>query len=145
MLTGCPINGVMDKIVKKVEEMGADIVLYDGCSGPRSQKDLVDEDPNKDPFVALSEKTLRINCSVMTPNHGRIEGMREQIEEYSIDAVLEVTLQGCHTFAVEAFQIKRFTNEEMNIPYLHITTDFSQGDSGQIETRLGAFLEMIDA
>ena len=52
-------------------------------------------------------------------------------------------LQGCHTFAVEAWHTKNTIYEELGLPYLRVDTDFSQSDRGQIETRLGAFIEMM--
>ncbi len=141
MITGCPLGGVREKVVKKAEDLGADVVVLDSCSGPRTQRILVDE--NKDPYEALAEKYLKINCSVMTPNNGRFEDMRAIVEEYKVDGVIEVILHACHTFAIEAYTTKKVVTEEIGIPYLRIDTDYSPSDSAQIETRLEAFLEMI--
>lgn len=141
MLTGCPHTGVRDKIIKKVEDLGADIVVIDSCSGPKTQRMLVDE--TKDPYEALAEKYLKINCSVMTPNDGRFEEMKSIIEEYKVEGVIEMVLFACHTFAIEAYKTKKFTTEKLGLPYIRIDTDFSSSDSGQIQTRLEAFLEMI--
>ena len=60
-----------------------------------------------------------------------------------MDGVVEVVLHGCHTFAVEAWHTKNTIHEELGLPYLRVDTDFSQSDRGQIETRLGAFIEMM--
>ena len=141
LMTGCPNVGVRDKVIKQIEVLGADVVAFDSCNGPRTQKDLVDE--NKDPYVALAEKYLRINCSVMSPNPGRFEALDEMINDYQIDGVVEVILHACHTFAVEADMVKRYIMNEKKLPYLRLDTDYSQGDAGQINTRIGAFLEMI--
>jgi benzoyl-CoA reductase/2-hydroxyglutaryl-CoA dehydratase subunit BcrC/BadD/HgdB len=64
------------------------------------------------------------------------------IEKYKVDGVVEVVLQACHTFNIEAFQMGRMV-EEMGIPYLKLETDYSTADSGQIETRIAAFIEML--
>lgn len=141
MITGCPHTGVREKLIKKVEDLGADLVLLDSCAGPRAQRMLVDE--NKDPYEALAEKYLQINCSVMTPNHGRFEDLRVLIDEYKVDGVIEMVLFACHTFAIEAHNTKKFITEELGLPYIRIDTDFSTSDSAQIQTRLEAFLEMI--
>lgn len=141
LITGCPTGGVREKIIRQIEELGADIVAFENCSGPRSQKDLVDED--KDPYLALAEKYLRINCSVMSPNPERIKVLGEMLEEYSIDGVIEVILQACHTFAIESHRIKKFVTEERHLPFLCLETDYSQADTGQINTRISAFLEIL--
>lgn len=141
LITGCPVTGVMDKVVKRIEEMGVDVVGYENCCGPREKKDPIDE--TKDPITAIAEKYLRVNCSVMSPNPGRLEALGTQIDEYQVDGVVEVLLQACHTFAIESDAVKTFVTREKNIPYLALTTDYSTADQGQIDTRLNAFIEML--
>ena len=143
LVTGCPNAGVRDKVIKAVEEMGADIVAFDTCSGIRDKVELVDE-TNPDVYEALAIKYLNINCSVMSPNESRIEYVARMIDEYHVDGVIEIVLQSCHTYDVEAHFIKRMVTERKGIPYLNIETDYSQSDKGQINTRLAAFLETIE-
>ena len=143
LITGCPNTGVRDKVIKRLEELGADYVCADNCSGPRTQKFLVDE--NAEPYRAIAERYLKINCSVMTPNTSRFDDIRELVREYQVDGVIEVVLHGCHTFAVEAFTTMNIVQNELGLPYLRLDTDFSQSDSGQIETRLEAFVEIMTA
>ena len=92
---------------------------------------------------ALAKKYLNINCSVMSPNQSRMDYIRDMIDEYQVDGVLELVLQACHTYAIEAFYVKKAATEK-GVPYLNIETDYSTADSGQINTRLEAFLETID-
>ena len=68
--------------------------------------------------------------------------MKEMIHEYQADGVVEIILQSCHTYNIEAHFIKR-TVEAEGIPYLMIETDYSKSDQGQIATRLEALLETI--
>ena len=143
LITGCPTSGVREKVIRRLEEMGADYVCADNCSGPRTQKFMVDE--TGDPYRALAERYLKINCSVMTPNTARFDDLRSLVPEYQVDGVIEVVLHGCHTFAVEAWNTMRVVQEELGLPYLRLDTDFSKADQGQIETRLGAFIEMMTA
>ena len=141
LVTGCPVNGVRDKVLKTIEEAGADIVAYENCSGVREKATLVDE--TMDPIDALTEKYLNISCSVMTPNPRRFEALEEMIDDYQVDGVIEVILQACHTFNVEAYNVKKFVTEEKKKPYLNIETDYSELDEGQINTRINAFIEML--
>ena len=143
LVTGCPNAGVREKIIRAVEELGADIVAFDTCNGIREKVELVDE-TNPDVYEALAIKYLNINCSVMSPNESRREYMAKMIDDYHIDGVIEIVLQSCHTFDVEAYYIKRLCVEEKDVAYLNIETDYSQSDKGQINTRLAAFLETID-
>ncbi|MDP4108389.1 MAG: double-cubane-cluster-containing anaerobic reductase [Bacillota bacterium] len=141
LITGCPTHGVINKVIKRIEELGADVVGFENCCGPREKKDPIDE--TIDPITAIAEKYLRVNCSVMSPNPGRFKALGEQIHDYQADGVIEVLLQACHTFAVESDSVRRFVTEEKGIPYLSITTDYSTTDQGQIDTRIGAFIELL--
>jgi len=143
LVTGCPNAGVREKVIRVVEEMGADIVAFDTCNGIRDKVELVDESIS-DVYEALAIKYLNINCSVMSPNESRRDYVANMIDTYHIDGVIEIVLQSCHTYDVEAFYIKRMVTEEKHIAYLGIETDYSQSDKGQINTRLAAFLETID-
>lgn len=143
LITGCPNAGVREKVIKAVEEMGADIVVFDTCNGIRNNRELVDE-TNPDVYEALAKKYINTNCSVMSPNEGRREGISWMIDEFHVDGVIEVILQSCHTYDVEAYYIKNFVTGEKHIPYIGIETDYSMSDKGQLSTRLQAFLETID-
>ncbi len=141
LVTGCPNTGVREKLIRRLEDLGADYVCSDHCAGPRTLRFMVDEE--KAPYEALAERYLKINCSVMSPNEGRFDDLKHLVSEYQVDGVLEIVLQGCHTFAVEAYHTWRTINEQLGLPYLRVDTDFSRSDGGQIETRLGAFIEMM--
>ncbi len=141
LVTGCPNGGVRDKTVKIIEELGADVVAFDSCSGIRECIDKVDETlPVNE---ALAKKYLNINCSVMSPNTCRMNYIQEMIDDYKVDGVLEIILQACHTFAIESHNVKKAVSEK-DKPYIKIETDYSMADIGQITTRLEAFLETID-
>lgn len=143
LITGCPTQGVLEKVIKRVEELGADIVGFENCCGPREKKDPIDEKlAETDPIRAISEKYLRVNCSVMSPNPGRLEALQQMIEGYQVDGVVEVLLTACHTFAIESVTVRNFV-KNLGIPYTSITTDYSPSDQAQIDTRLGAFIEML--
>jgi len=141
LITGCPTGGVREKIIRRIEDLGADVVAYENCSGPRSMMDLVDE--SKEPLRAIAEKYFRVNCSVLSPNPGRIEALRSMITDYQVDGVVEVVLTACHTFAIESHYVRRLVNEAMKVPYLYIETNYSSADQGQTDTRLGAFIELL--
>lgn len=141
LVTGCPANGVREKVLKTIEDLGGDIVCYENCSGPKEKSLMIREDI--DPITAIADKYLNVSCSVMSPNNQRFEDLKKLIDEYQVDAVIEIVLQACHTFNIEAHYVKKVVTEEKNKPYLKILTDYSQSDKGQIETRLEAFLELI--
>lgn len=142
LITGCPVGGATEKVIDAVENNGGVVVTFENCSGAKSIDKLVDEN-NPDIYQALAERYLNIGCSVMAPNPNRLELLGRLIDEYQVDGVVEMTLQACHTYNVEAFGIRKFVNGEKGIPYINVETDYSQADIGQLNTRIAAFIEML--
>lgn len=142
ILTGCPLGGATEKVVKAIEDNGGVVVAFENCSGMKSIDEMVDE-TNPDLYEAIAKRYLNIGCSCMTPNPNRYKLLGRLIDEFKADAVVDMELVACHTYNVETFGIKRFVNEEKGIPYMSIETDYSQSDIGQLNTRMAAFLEML--
>ena len=141
LLTGCPTGGVTEKVVKAIEASGGVVVAYENCTGAKQMENLVDE--NIDPMRAIAERYLAIGCSVMSPDNNRYELLERLCEDFKVDGVVEMTLQACHTYAIETTYVKRKL-DKMEIPYINIETDYSTSDIGQITTRMEAFIEMLD-
>ena len=141
MLTGCPSGGLINKVGRVVEENGGSIVCLDDCSGERTNRMLVDEDAD-DILRAISDRYLAINCSVMTPNPGRLENTLAMAAKYRVDGVIDCILTACHTFNIEAVHMQQAI-EAAGIPYMKLETDYSAGDSGQLDTRIAAFIETL--
>lgn len=142
LVTGCPIGGATEKVIKAIEDNGGVVVTFENCGGAKSVDRLVEEDA-EDIYEAIAKRYLSIGCSVMTPNPNRIELLGRLIDEYQVDGVVEMILQACHTYNVESLGIRRFVNYEKHKPYISVETDYSQADIGQLNTRIAAFIEML--
>lgn len=141
LITGCPIGGVLQKTVKTIEDNDAVVVCFENCSGIKAAFQMVDT-AAEDIVEAIAARYLEIGCSVMTPNTKRMELIRRLIPEYQIDGIVEIDLQSCTPYTVESYTIRQLAKEEQ-VPYLAIETDYSQNDSGQLATRIEAFLEIL--
>lgn len=141
LITGCPIGGVTEKVVKAIEDNGAWVVYFENCMGAKAVEENVDE-TMVDVELALAKKYLNIGCSCMTPNKTRYQLIEDAVREYQVDGVVDVTLQACHTYAIEAYGIKQFC-QELGVPYLNVETDYSTSDVAQLGTRAAAFIEML--
>jgi benzoyl-CoA reductase/2-hydroxyglutaryl-CoA dehydratase subunit BcrC/BadD/HgdB len=140
LLTGVPVGMGSEKVVKIVEQSGADVVAFENCSGYK-QAFVVDED--KEPMQALAQQYLATPCSVMSPNTGRFELLNEMVDAFAVDGVIDLTWQACHTYNVEAYQVNEYVDESFGIPTLHLETDYSESDTEQIRVRIEAYLEML--
>jgi benzoyl-CoA reductase/2-hydroxyglutaryl-CoA dehydratase subunit BcrC/BadD/HgdB len=142
VVTGVPTGLGAEKVLKIVEDCGAAVVYIENCAGMKQYVTLVDEE--KPVLEAIAEKYLNTHCSCMSPNTGRMELLTQVCRDFRADGVVDIVWQGCHTYNVENRVVQENIKQQLNIPCLHIETDYSQGDVEQIKTRVQAFLEMMD-
>lgn len=143
LITGSPIGGITEKVIRAVEENGGIVVAYENCTVAKVVEQLVDEE-TKDVYQALVDKYLNIGCACMSNNQPRLNLLDEMIDDYQVDGVIDMVLQNCIPFSVEAQRIKRFCNDKKEIPYIYLETDYSTSDIEQINTRVAAFIEMLE-
>ncbi|HBS59919.1 MAG TPA: hypothetical protein DEA44_11700 [Firmicutes bacterium] len=141
VVTGVPTGIGSEKVIKIIEEAGAAVVYLDNCSGMKQFATLVDE--TKPALEAIAEKYLLTPCSCMSPNQIRMERMEKIIKDFRADGIVDIVWQGCHTYNVESRVLRDHVQKKCGLPFLHIETDYSQGDVEQIRTRVQAFLEML--
>jgi len=141
LLTGCPAGKGSDKLINIVEELGARVVCMENCTGLKGLTLPVEE--TGDPWEALARRYLQIPCSCMTPNPNRLDSLRDMAGAYRADAVIDLTWLGCHTYNAESTTVKRFVEEELGLPFLHVETDYSPSDTEQLRTRVEAFIELV--
>lgn len=143
LLTGCPVGIGSEKVVRLLEECGGSVVCFESCSGIKTMEYLVDEDEQRDPMEAIAERYLRIPCSCMSPNPGRLELLGRLIGDYKVDGVVDLSWQACHTYIVEGELVRRYVKDNFGIPYIQLETDYSASDIEQLKTRISAFIEML--
>ncbi len=141
LLTGVPTGMGSHKVIQLLETCGAHVVCIDNCTCYK--KVLLQMDENRAPLSELAERYLAMHCSVMSPNPHRYEVLKKLSEEFLIDAVVDLTWQGCQTYDVESWSVKKYVREELRLPFLQIVTDYSETDTEQLKVRIEAFLEML--
>ena len=141
LVTGTPIGMGSHKVVQLIEELGGNVVCLDNCSAYKKTRIMLDE--NADPLTEMARRYLDVPCAVMSPNPHRYEALREMVADFAVDAIVDLTWQGCQTYAVETWPLKKFVQDSLHLPYLNIETDYSETDTEQLRVRIEAFLEML--
>lgn len=142
LVTGCPVGGDATKIFKVIEEAGGIVVAPDACTGMKSFTGRFTEGSD-DPVGAMADRYLKIPCACMTPNTRRLDDLSEMIERFKPDAVIDFVLQACHAYSVESYKVGLHVSEVHQLPFLKVESDYSDGDTGQIQTRVEALFESI--
>ena len=142
LMTGVPMVHGAERVLDIVEQSGGLVVAMENCTGLKPILEDVDETA-ADPLRALAEKYFHLPCSVMTPNDRRLDILRHLAADYRPECVVELIWQACLTYDVESHRVRRFVEEELGLPYLHIETDYSPSDSPRIALRVEALLETV--
>ena len=142
LVTGCPMSGVYAKIVEAVENNGGVIVAFENCEALKPAIRHFDID-HPDIYEAFADCYQKTACAIMSPNEVRFHLIREIIDDYKVDGVLDITLQTCHPYTVEKDKMMRLCEDEIGVPYMTVETDAGNSDGGQLATRIAAFIEML--
>ncbi len=146
LITGTPLAVPNWKLHNIIENSGAVVVCEEMCTGTRYFENLVDESKTTldEQFMALSERYMKTNCACFTPNTARIEDILRMVKEYQVDGVIDCNLKFCCLYDTEKYAVSR-SLKEAGVPVLSLETDYADTDVEQLRTRIGAFVEMLNA
>ncbi len=133
----------MPEFIRFIEDKGASIVADGLCFGMRNYRGLIDEGA-EDPLEALSERyTSREACpAVINSFDSSFDILKETIAEWRIDALVCARLKFCdHWAGRRKMLVDRLRPH--GIPILDLEREYNTAGSGQIGTRVQAFLEML--
>lgn len=144
LMSGCPQAVPNWKIPFIVENSGAVIVGEESCVGERGTRNLTDEScQTADEMMdAITDRYFKVDCAIFTPNPERLDHIVEMAAAYKADGVIHYGLQFCQPYLMESMPVEKALREK-NIPCLRIETDYGAEDTGQLKTRIGAFIEQI--
>lgn len=142
LLTGVPLVHGAERVLEIIESCRAVVVCMENCTGLKPILEDVDAG-HPDPLRAIAEKYYHLPCSVMTPNPRRLETLRELARKFRPQCVIELVWQACLTYDVEAARVRKLVEDELGLPYLKITTDYSPADTARIAARVEALVETV--
>jgi benzoyl-CoA reductase/2-hydroxyglutaryl-CoA dehydratase subunit BcrC/BadD/HgdB len=140
LLTGSILEST--RIYQVVEEAGANVVAEDICTGLRGLEGLVD--PDGDPMRSVARRYLsRPPCSRMSDIEGRMDYLQRLVKDYTVHGVIYHCLKFCDQYQYD-YPILKARLESQGVPVLRIETDYKESDSGQLSTRIEAFIELFE-
>ena len=141
LLTGTILDNL--EIITTIEQYGAFIDVSDTCNGWRYYCNTIDEN-EEDKMGAITRFYLnKIACPRMLETEEKEERLLEIIKERKIDGVIFYTLKFCDT-ALFQLPLLREKMKLIGIPSLYLEGDFSSNVSGQLRTRIQAFMEALE-
>lgn len=141
LLTGTVLDHL--DIIKTIEQYGGFIKVSDTCNGWRYYLNAIDEN-EEDHMKAIAHFYLnKIACPRMLESREKEDALTEMINKERIEGVIFYTLKFCDT-ALFQLPVLREKLKLLGIPSLYLEGDFGAQVSGQLKTRIQAFLEALE-
>ena len=131
--------------VKCIEDQGGIVVTDELCTSTRYWSDPVILDQNATPLEAISRRYLNnFPCARMFPSDERFERIIKLAQDFNVDGIISQIVRYCVPYAHD-LPLLRDRLKKLDIPLLALDVEYGTPGSGQIQTRVQAFLEMIEA
>jgi benzoyl-CoA reductase/2-hydroxyglutaryl-CoA dehydratase subunit BcrC/BadD/HgdB len=142
MVIGSVLNNV--SFIESIEAQGALVVIDGLCNGVRYFSDLIIREGNEPPLRAISRRYLTgFPCARMFPAQERFDRIIKLLQDYRVDGIISENVRYCVSNAHD-LPMLRERAKELGIPVLALDIEYGTSGSGQIQTRVQAFLEMLE-
>jgi benzoyl-CoA reductase/2-hydroxyglutaryl-CoA dehydratase subunit BcrC/BadD/HgdB len=140
MGAACDSPGLIDFI----EQRGVSVVADNICFGLRHFSGQIDE--GGDPVRSIANRYFeRIPCpSAIDHIDLSLKYMKQIINDLNVNGIISVRLKFCDHWAGLNKLIHEKLSEELNVPMLELEREYSSTSSGQLSTRLQAFIEVLN-
>ncbi|MDP6509674.1 MAG: 2-hydroxyacyl-CoA dehydratase family protein [Dehalococcoidia bacterium] len=139
--------------IKLVEDTGAYVVMDDICTGSRAHWQMVGN--SAPPTRAIARRYLEgINCPrTYRPRAGshvqdledRFGYLKKFVKDYGVQGVIFYIIRYCDTHELDVPDVKEYLEQHVEVPVLPLEDDYNVPATGQLRTRIEAFLEMLPA
>lgn len=143
MLTGSVLTN--PEFIKSIEDQGALVVTDELCTSTRYWGDEVILDDGRAILEAISRRYLNnFPCARMHPSEERFNRIIAFARAYRVDGVISQIVRYCVPYSHDLPLLTERLSE-IGIPTLALDVEYGSSGSGQVSTRVQAFLEMLEA
>jgi len=143
MVVGSVMNN--PEFVKSIEAQKGLVVTDELCTSTRYWSDPVVVEEGESPVKAISRRYLNnFPCARMVPSDERFNRILNLVKEFRVEGVISQIIRYCVPYAHD-LPLLRDRLKEVGVPVLALDVEYGTSGSGQIQTRVQAFLEMIEA
>jgi benzoyl-CoA reductase/2-hydroxyglutaryl-CoA dehydratase subunit BcrC/BadD/HgdB len=130
-------------VLELVKAAGGEIVIEEICEGIRYYWNKIES--KGDLFKSLARGYLvdRVPCAFMRNSaKKRLDFTLKLIEDFNVSGVIWYELLCCETYDSESYYFAQKMGEQ-NIPVLILESDYGTSATGQLKTRIEAFIEIL--
>ena len=143
MVTGSVMNN--PEFIRSIEAQGGLVVTDELCTSTRYWSDPVVLKEGQNPVEAISRRYLsNFPCARMVPSDERFNRILNLVKDFNVEGVISQIIRYCVPYAHDLpLLINRL--KEPGVPVLALDVEYGTSGSGQIQTRVQAYLEMLEA
>ena len=143
MVVGSVMNN--PEFIKSIEAQRGLVVTDELCTSTRYWSDPVVLAEGQSPVKAISRRYLsNFPCARMVPSDERFKRILNLVREFKVDGVVSQIIRYCVPYAHD-LPLLRDRLKDIGVPMLALDVEYGTSGSGQIQTRVQAFLEMLEA
>lgn len=146
VVVGSEIDDV--DMIRLIEESGALVVADRFCFGALPGREVILLNDSEDALTQVCRHYMYASECARYMNREKIGGRREYVDrlakEYHADGIIYEQMKFCDYWAYERMVGSHVLREEYGYPVLSIERPYAIGSSGQIRTRVQAFVESIE-
>jgi benzoyl-CoA reductase subunit C len=130
-------------LFEEIESVGCVVVADALCTGSHYFWHPVDT--HQAPLDALAERYLdNAACARFRPSDRRFDHIRRLIRDFRVQGVITQKVKFCDLYGFDSVLLRKAL-ETMDIPLLEIEREYHGHGSGQMRTRVQAFIEILEA
>ncbi|MFH1003701.1 MAG: 2-hydroxyacyl-CoA dehydratase family protein [Chloroflexota bacterium] len=132
------------RFIKAIEDQGGLVVADELCTSTRYWSDPVVMDGPAEPLKALSRRYLNnFPCARMFPAEDRFQRILTLCRDFNVEGNVSQVIRYCVPYAHDLpLLMERL--KAAGVPTLALDVEYGTAGSGQIQTRVQAFLEMLE-
>jgi benzoyl-CoA reductase/2-hydroxyglutaryl-CoA dehydratase subunit BcrC/BadD/HgdB len=135
-------------VVKLIEESGAYVCADRFCYGSFPGRDLITLNDEEDALTQICRQYMYRGQCPRYMNMEKMLGRRSYVDqlakEYHADGIIYEQMKFCDPWAYERMVGTQVLRDEYGYPVLAVDRPYSIGASGQMRTRVQAFVESVE-
>lgn len=146
VLVGSEVDDV--DVVKLIEDCGAYVCADRFCYGSFPGRDEIILTEDEDALTQICRQYMNRAQCARYMNQEKIQGRRAYVaklaEDYHADGIIYEQMKFCDPWAYERTVGTQVLRDEYHYPVLSVDRPYAVGHSGQLRTRVQAFVESIE-
>lgn len=135
-------------LVKLIEECGAYVCADRFCYGSFPGRDRIELTDEEDALTQICRQYMYRGQCARYMNQDKIQERRSYIDrlakEYHADGIIYQQMKFCDPWAYERMVGTHVLREDYHYPVLSVDRPYAVGNSGQLRTRVQAFVESVE-